>query len=130
MALHSLFDNLDGSHQNFHNNPYLALLVFCNQIRSTEGLGLEESLHVASIQFRIEETKPENASFWACGFMLIVQVTTVTKAGGNVKDYNKMDLKVRAEKSSVGIATENASFWQVYSCSFCILQVIICVGSF
>ena len=37
---------------------------------------------------------------------------------------------MRAEKSSVGRITENASVRHAYSCSFPILLVIICVESF
>ena len=56
------FDNLDDSHRTCHNDPERALLVFCDQIGKSGQLKVlalkSESLHVAS--------------FWECGFMLIV----------------------------------------------------------
>ena len=56
--------------------------------------------------------------------MLILQVTDKT-CGEKVKDY-EMGLKVRAEKNSVGIATESAFVWRPFHVLFvCILQQII-----
>ena len=95
------------------NLPWLALLVFCDQIRSIEGLGLE--FRVASCRFdQFSNSRNRKQNMQRSGHVDSSWLYKwLTKVAGKMAKKYWMDLKVRAEKSCVDACFLNfVKCWQ------------------